>query len=1684
MKALKKLTAIFLKTLPTTVMLLVFMTLQSCIQAPANGRKSLLKGSNSTAPTSDTKIPVFTEGNNFIQNGGVVYSAAVNFDLSFTDTMQLRGKDVDNYIRSTGTQTITCLTARFTNATVNQVNIVAAIPHSVNNFTNQTLEYYYSLAPSDETTNKNFCQKIGLINKLFSLYPTLTPVYKINALCPSGTCVSSTYNSQSLELFSQSGIALPQVATRQLTYAVTNRPNISGPIGQTCVTTSECQAQGYNCCSLGQCVKDLALKPNVDQSSTDYIQALQDILNNPNHIYLYPQYYFICTTPTTQPTSPTTPTNPTGDAAARLKSLQDLYNCTTKVEGELGFCTKTITDAQLNTAYSAGRDDRNFSTTYTNQSTSSYTPSQKEDLTGIQEVTFGEVTLFNQDQVSNESSLRPDPYVVSAYLTINGHHNDDNATGAVVKVTAKPPSAVSSDLVIKYKTDSSCTQVNSSLGKCEKYYIQGQQKSGDTTALNRRGRVTDHFPASNLFMLPSYAHTGKAIKVEVDGITMRQDTDWQLNTASPASIQFINATSGLKVFDTQKVKITFFVDLTVNHVMDSKLEALAKIKENCHCADLNCSLRPVTNTSGTIVDFACVYPDPNPVVPPVSQKIYLSSKTVPVRYFDSTGVSKSTVNGDTLPQEGKAFSYRKDNLLNPSNMPDIVTPVVGEDTYVGFNEVYGSLSYSNNAAKAAKEVPVAKGKTYDIYVDNGTYSNCVQCGNDYYSQLNKLFPLAQFGGGVVPLQSRTDRSQANGIRSDDFAFGRACFLPVTMTPWSHAVASDSQEQRMNRQRAQHFFYANGYQHDWFGFDYGAVIGSFDGVKWFAIGTNRRIKADTNKLFLAVNSPFGDLALESTFTVTINDGSLNPIGTNMITSDLESDGAQCQKFHQCSTDNDCATTLGWDYVCTTVNETTTSWPRFDDNAKEIPDAQRDDTRLTSILGVSSVGKRCVYRGRGSACTQNYREAAININSTFNQAQVQSQHTCSANNYCQPISSNSTLNSKFNNRIARYGKVRTDSSSDSFGLGAKVPGRPMEFNAIEQMRSETARNFNSNKIAGLCIPGRTPESNTFVGQNSTIPSSEYTGDKILGIGMTYKNSDTTPVQSYLASCSVMDTTENYYYAKGTPNSSNSANSELIRSSATQNISTNALAIFKSIFESTKKLSFPVYSNSSAPLTTLTFGPNRCMRAPGASCFSDLDCAPSKSIADKIKMLSAEDSEVTAIINKYEVKFWQEELVCSQSTPKNSSTYSAFENRCCREVGKTISIATDDNSIPLLNSSAPGLDIVMSEQMRYSRVATVYKDQKDDPTNYPPLQGAVKDQCTSVTGCMNTSALVNQFKTFAAYATRTSCTGDWIRNFNDGKHIWSSSKLQEFNPAMFRCMNWLPGNDNFTCQGYEVDDPGCKMIQTSPYTSKGKGVMNFLAKLELSGIPQIAIESEDYYTTATEGDMSCRSYPTNQNGCYPGHPDPGSCSGATSLVNYTYPSNLYTAAAVREYRDTTLGLDLYSVSDTTNFVGIEKVFKADEVVGCFPAGTTMSAGADANLCCTGFINGKNNKCQLQDFVDISVYTNLYVSSEAKKINSSLFDANGYIKDPSYVAQLACEKNMCASGVVAYGVLISKLEIPGQKEAPKKFRFLESNTAADDANGLLTLFNRGLKLNTHAYCFTAGSDGGEDLTIINCGN
>lgn len=1686
------------KLLKVALIVLLAVLVSACTPS-ANGKRSSKSSSNAT-DTKNPENPIFPNSSSYIQVGNEILTSAVTLDINYADFFQLRGKQIHEYLKASGTSDAACLISRFSDNNINKIIISAALPRSYYNFTSKSLEYYYSVSPNNPTTNKSFCQKTTLLNLISNLYPAYQIDYSLSILCDSTNCLYQNFTGQRMKLYTSSANEISQISVDNLYYNITNYNTPPTGNNNSCTSTAQCTAIGFDCCSGGICVNDLTLKAGVDENSTDYLQALQDILNNPNKIYNYPNYYNICSQPVVPPTTPTEPSDPEADAVRRVENLANLHSCTNKVLGELGVCAITHKNLEVGKTYNTPIDDRSFNFTFSNTAH----PHLSQYMLSIEEVFIGEVSVFNVTKL-DANELMANEYA-NEFIKISAHHNDDFSTGAVVTFLKQPPSATRNEMIIKYRNDASCVKLNSNLIRCEKYYTQ-DLNSNDNSIYSllfnkslmekNRSYILDHYIATNNFNIPAFANLDMNISVEVDGIVQKRSTDWDLVVGYPSYIQFISNNQNLKVSRGQEVKITYFVTGSSN-IMLSKNSAQTQINSLCSCTNgIECSIAPVKDSEGVIKDYACVYPTPPAEEPPMSQKFYMSSKTVPVRFFDQTGASKKKVGDSIYKQEGtKEFFYRNNNLLNPNNVADI-TDTTGasaqEDHYVGFHEIYGSLNTLNNAAKPAMEISVKKETSYDIYVDGGTLSNCVNCGSDYYSALTKLFPLTQFGSGVDPILGQTNRvaTTVGSVRSDDLKFGRACLVPATMIPWTHAIKNSQQSQRLARMDAQHFMYANGYQYDWYGFDYGSVIGSFDGVKWFSIGTNRRIKATTNKLFLAVNAPFGDQSIESTFTVSINEESLNPFGENLITSDEKSDGAQCQQFHQCSTDNDCASTLGWEYSCATVSEISTPWPVFDANANELAGTQAANKKLISILGTNAghSAKRCVYRGRGALCSQNYNSVSAN---NYIDSQNNSFHACSSANYCQNIYENGSANNKFNDRIARFARPQTTTTKDKFGLAAQIIGRPFDFHGSKSANPTVLTNLINNKVTSMCIPGKNIDGASFTQQDSVEPiNANFKGDRVLNIGMTHV-SNATVSPAYLSSCSVLDQNSNYFYKSPT-----ATPASIKTKAASQVISSNALGVFKNILIA-KDSDLSIYKNNNTVLTAISLTENRCLRAPGASCFSDLDCAPSKTIADKIKAINSEDLSLSSILNKYEIKFWQEELICSQAIKSNSTDYDPRNNRCCRDVGKVISVATANPTNNLNYRTVAGVDIPYNSQNRYSRASTMYDKTINSPSDFPELRSGSTNAC-GTGACFDKSAFRfdKQFNTLSGLNQLTSCTGHWIRNFDSGNHKWEKSRFQTIAPSNFRCYNWkpVPADNNSNLEGYEYDDgtyscanfekgsPNCPAVQTSTLTNKGKDILNYFGRLELTGIPQITLEAKSNYTDSVAQSLSCQSDPGGRAITYPNlaaaekHKTPDIfAAGINDLVS-------------AEYQLGVGGKLFYSASDITNFkTGTKKIFKEDEFATCHPAGTKMEVNADPNLCCTGNINPETQRCQLPDYVDVSVYTNRYVSSEAQTLGAGLFDEYGFIKDLSNLAYMACEKRICASGAMAKGVLISNLQIPGQDadNAEKIFRFLEGNTTADNKNGLLDLYNNGLRYNTHLYCIPAtlaqDTNAANDLSIFKC--
>ncbi len=1627
-----------------------------CVQTtpPSNKRKGTTVSSGGSNGGETPNPPNFPKTLNYFQNGSS--SSTGNFPLpyDFNDSFYLRGEEVDDFIKDNNKTSAQCLISVFESSSTNQILVTAATPKSFFNFATNVQEYYYLLEPNSENTNKSFCQTPGILATLNNLHPGKNITFAISKVCPN--CAFSDLLSTPETLFSQHGhtlqnhIDLNNLRLKLLTTGANPDPGASS-----CSSTPQCQAKGFDCCSFGQCIKDRQLKSDADTSSDEYAQALVDIENNPNAIYGYPQFYHLCSTVVPPSNTPAPRPDPDLQARQRFLELERLYQCTTPQEGEMALCTvsyKNVQQASTN-EFSTEADDRNFNTTYTGTNA---LPQHS-----VYKVIYAGETLFENNQIVTGVTIGPGG---------NGTGNDNVNDKQVINITHSPaPSAPDDDLILTYKIDGSCEKITSTLAKCYKQYIQGQNLS----------RVNDHFPASNAFQLPFYAALNRTIKVDVDGAVKLAGTHWNLIQTTPARVEFIG--SNLQVYDTQIINISFYVDLTnYPNLMLKKQSSLERIKDICECVDTKCRLKPRRDdNTNQIVDYICQYPQPNLPDPPLQQTVLLDSKSVPHRYYDVAGVYQDKLSSTTPAQEGNEFKYTNSDLLRPNNV----------NQYIGFNEIYGSFHPLNTSAQPAKEVQVKKGRTYDIYTNQGTFSTCFFCGTDYYSHLIRTFPenFLHKGGGYRPDQASSQPFTSSTYRKDDLLFGRACWVPTTMIPWTHNAESDRQQQRLKRLTAQHFLFANGYQRDWYGFDYGSVIGSWDGVSWFSIGNQRRIQAKSNKLFLAINAYFGDLTQRTSFSITVQDAPNVPSSGPLVTNNFESDGAECQKHHLCDTDRDCIANLGWEYSCESIATLTSKWPSFDPNGLEIPGVEKT-VNLRSEFGATSNGvKRCIYRGRGSLCQDPYDPA--DPNTSYSGTTKRAFHHCSYNNYCQAFIEGIPV-PLFNTKISRYGKsVKQQNASsavqednlDTFGLHIRSLGRPYSWRGTDPIPTSAQASFSNNNVSAICLPGRDPNDDTLQETNTNKPIAAFLGDKVNGIGMTPEGAGTA---EYLSSCSILDSDGDYLY-KDTSISTLLSDSTIQNLAANQAIATNAL----SIFESPQMTGNEIVKNfEGSQIEEIYLQENRCLRTPGSVCFSSMDCAPNSYIASKVAHVNVDDTTVTAILNKYDIQFWQEELICSQALQPGEEDFDLKNNRCCRETEQHLTIGTATNTSGTLDfntSNIPGLgSIALNDRGRYHRMSTVWDLMSgSQAASYPALEVAANDSCVSrVDICTRGRTTDFQHNTFATIADRTCCSGHWIREFNreenGGGHQWSPDKLQTIPKESLRCLNWQTCSTTAdSCggeasQGYfscehtdDPDDPTCLMRATS--LNQAEPHFNFLATLELTGIAGVKVKTKDW------PDIHCQVSPVDQS--------------ATASASTDVPlPNLISDADVEpsEYDDHILPDNrYYSAGDRENFNSdnLKMVFDPDRVTCCLPAGTQVPANTNPNRCCTGFINQQNRRCQLPDYTNVSVYMNRNISSAAKDEPLHLFDASsGYIRSTSDVIRLACTQQVCASGRVGVGVTLSNLKYPGHESSEKQIqRFLDSNDEANNFSGLADLYDEGLRWNTHVYCVPQET---ELSTVVNC--
>ncbi|MFP5385750.1 MAG: hypothetical protein ACLGHN_06695 [Bacteriovoracia bacterium] len=833
---------------------------------------------------------------------------------------------------------------------------------------------------------------------------------------------------------------------------------------------------------------------------------------------------------------------------------------------------------------------------------------------------------------------------------------------------------------------------------------------------------------------------------------------------------------------------------------------LSDMVTSCPKYDYTVVLRD-TNNEPTRID--CYTPPATTPTVPAQQSVTVPSRSAPHRFFDVNGVERSPSDG--VEQEGDLFEYLDEGKLLPVQQP------------FSMNSVLGQMTVTLDKALPAKAVNVELDQVYFITTTSGYYTPCPSCAKDSWISSFTAFPSSSAGVGLQAVGHTTQRDAFSTNTSsgnyEDTIFGRACWLPPTMIPFSHSLKTTTQEQRLNRLKTQAALFVNGYQRDWFGFNKGALIGSFDGVTWFAIGKGRIVRSTSKKLFLAINAAFADVANPTMHAVNVHayDGITQAAQVDYDPQyhqyhPYQNEAGNCQKYHMCSTDTDCVTKLGWEYACADVKDIKTNWPEFDADAKEKA-ATSQVLTLDQILFQkrfpSSSTKRCVYRGAGAVCHTN----AGSLPATdLNKKKIL---TCAPNFFCA-----STGSSSHNNKIARYAAALEElpvSRNHFFGKDANILGRPHDYIASGTLTSEIRNTLKDSLIqyestmsayTGLCQPGKnlpttanqTTLWNPFTQHQGGDPSKRT--DFISQIGGC--NSTLFSVNRH-SSCPVIGTDGNFeIFANGTisagypqrASNQNACGLESLLSTASLSSTADTLQSYS-----------PFRMIEAKPLNSQiildpTLVRDACLRRAGAVCHTDLDCTPNKKHGEQVDFFGT-----NYFGNAAEKSYWSEYLVCGQTDPKpfpsdsdEFKNYDMSKNRCCREVGNDITTYTadiptatqegsyDTNTVGLKMSVAPG--IAPNDPKRYSRLATVEElgtiSTKPVLSAYQERDGSGYIQ-TNPAFTLGTNLMSShQWKTLGEANSESCCGGGWIRKFSDGTTDWTRRDRVVLDVTNFRCIN----------------------------------------------------------------------------------------------------------------------------------------------------------------------------------------------------------------------------------------------------------------------------------------------------------
>ena len=911
--------------------------------------------------------------------------------------------------------------------------------------------------------------------------------------------------------------------------------------------------------------------------------------------------------------------------------------------------------------------------------------------------------------------------------------------------------------------------------------------------------------------------------------------------------------------------------------------------EDNPCPDFG--LKAVKNTEGEILEVLCKIPV-SVIDPPIFQELELevSTRSAPHRFFiDYDSDSTGNYSGENLDEltlllsdyQEKVVGVQIEDILEeklgaptPSSS-NVIMEGMSDKPTIGYTDVANRLSFIGHddmtfvsltgefdvqltGAKPASVVYVEFGQNYIIRAKEGRYEPCPMCDVDAWFSSFSAHPPSTQGRGLEAIGYTASRdnyvSNITMGNYEDTIFGRACWIPPTMIPMTHRNWGDnSREDRRRRLRAQTALYVNGYQRDWFGFNKGALIGSFDGVKWFAIGGGRRVTAKSTKLFLAINGIFSDLASPSTISVEIlTDNGINVASDQDFDPNLEPDdariesGATCQKYHQCEYDADCVTQLGWEYMCADVSQYRTTVPEFDFYANEENDNEEQERVSIGMSNFlhnampSGTKKRCVYRGAGSICKRDYTsldrfqdDSSIHGPSApTNRAKIDRQKliTCAPNFYCAEFSDN-VFNDKVVRDVSNLGLIL-------YGQDADVLGRPLHYigggNSLSANHRNLGENTDKNYYPSIKSYYRSPsgnEDNTINEWGVCRPGKSHGSINNNNSSYLEQHQDKDNLRradyvSQVGACNPEETSANRVVAcpifdmrafidQGAE-SENGNFLDYIFYANQDDIVSDGLTTYSFDRDGTIRLSqnscgkevqfdpgdgiisiFKDIENPSNPSSFLTPGLTEvsCMRRAGAVCHTDLDCSPNKFHAEVAETYSKDAFGGT----QAEKDYWEQYLVCGQKDrpPYISGfyfdSYDIRKNRCCREVGKEITMYTyseDGDTTNYLDTNESNLSpsaLTYDDPTatgRYSRYSTNERF-NDGANRLIPQISKSDDYVGDYAGDLTNPK--PQWQIFQETGRNTCCGNGFVRKFADDTNDWSKRNRLIIPPESYTCLNY---------------------------------------------------------------------------------------------------------------------------------------------------------------------------------------------------------------------------------------------------------------------------------------------------------